>query len=60
MTIWEYNVVEKWGVPFTGQEMNHYGDEGWELVSVIDSYITSKGISRKALRFYVFKRPKNN
>jgi hypothetical protein len=58
MTIWEYNVVEKWGVPYTSQEMNQYGETGWELVTIIEAYITLKGISEKASRYYIFKRPK--
>ena len=58
MTIWEYNVIEKWGLPFTNQEMNAYGEEGWELVTVIPSYETVKGTFSEALRYFIYKRQK--
>jgi hypothetical protein len=60
MTIWEYNVVEKWGVPFSSQEMNKYGNDGWELVTVIGAYETLKGSLSEALRYFVFKRLKKD
>lgn len=60
MITWEYNVIEKWGVPFTSQEMNQYGDNGWELVTVIEAYETVKGVLANPLRYYIFKRPKKN
>jgi hypothetical protein len=58
LNIWEYNVIEKWGVPLTGQELDKYGYDGWELVTIIEAYDTIKGISSEASRYYIFKRPK--
>lgn len=60
MNTWEYNVIEKWGAPLMGEELNKYGDDGWELVTVIDAYITMKGITEDAFRYFVFKRPKKS
>ncbi len=60
MAKWEYSVVDKWGVPFTSEELNKFGSEGWELVTVIDAYYTLKGEAREAERYYVFKRERAN
>ena len=57
MNLWEYNVVEKWGIPFTGEELNKYGEDGWELVTVVEAYETLQGTLSNALRYFIFKRP---
>ncbi len=56
--IWEYRVIDKWGVPLTGEELNKYGADGWELITVIESYSTMQGAAEKATRYYIFKRPR--
>ncbi len=58
MITWEYNVIEKWGVPFTSQEMNQYGDNGWELVTVIEAYETVKGVLAESLKILHIQTPK--
>jgi hypothetical protein len=58
MIEWEYNVVEKWGQPFSSEDLNKYGGEGWELMTVIVAYETMRGLSTEADRYFVFKRPK--
>lgn len=52
-TKWEYRVVS--GQDGTAEDLNRYGDQGWELVSVI-SVGDDRGNFRNQ-RFY-FKRPK--
>jgi hypothetical protein len=58
MTGWEYKVVEKWGAPLTTEEFNKFGDESWDLSTVIPAYETMQGTMASPLRYYVFKRPK--
>ena len=60
MTAWEYEVVERWGLPLTSGDLNAYGAKGWELVTVIPDYLTLKGVGEKATRYYVFKRSKES
>jgi len=59
MKAWQYLVVPIEGQVLTSDELNDYGDMGWELVTVEIGYSTLKGKAAKASRFYIFKRPKD-
>lgn len=47
---WEYLVISKQGRSAYQNELQRYGSEGWELVSVIWTRSASE---------YIFKRPKD-
>lgn len=52
----EYEVIKRqW--PITGDEMNDWGDRGWELTGVASQVYISRGTSEF---IYYFKREKKN
>ena len=59
MTKWEYKVAsfeDLDGPDRVGLELNDYGREGWELVTMITERIDPNAPWRTA----IFKRPKSN
>jgi|WetSurMetagenome_2_1015567.scaffolds.fasta_scaffold699790_2 hypothetical protein len=60
MTIWEYEVISKSGTPLEASELSVYGKQGWELITIIEDYLTLRGIPEKATRYYIFKRPRTD
>ena len=63
MQKWEYNIVSTSTRSLTSEELNKYGDAGWELSAVssetkVTQFPGASNTTRVEFTQYLFKRPK--